>query len=130
MGRETLANAIAGAVPADEDRAHSRLRVHRPRTENWTGPNWNFPVMIPRAGRGGFHEEVEVHGCADRFRVETGRGRGVGRGDLSQTGIAEATFCDGRKKRGGVTPSEMNRLKMLEEENSKLKRIVADLSLE
>ncbi len=35
-----------------------------------------------------------------------------------------------RKKYGGLTPSEMKRLKQLEEENSKLKRIVADLALD
>lgn len=35
-----------------------------------------------------------------------------------------------RKKYGGVRPSELKRLKQLEEENSKLKRLVADLSLD
>jgi putative transposase len=34
-----------------------------------------------------------------------------------------------RKKFGGLMPSEMRRLKQLEEENGKLKRIVADLAL-
>jgi len=47
-----------------------------------------------------------------------------------RTGIAEATFYNWRKKYGGLMPSGMKRLKMLEEENSKLKRIVADLSLD
>ncbi len=32
---------------------------------NWTVLSWNFPFMIPVAGRGGFHEDVEFHGCAD-----------------------------------------------------------------
>jgi putative transposase len=35
-----------------------------------------------------------------------------------------------RKKYAGLMPSEMKRLRQLEEENSKLKRIVADLSLD
>ena len=47
-----------------------------------------------------------------------------------KAGIAEATFYNWRKKYGGLMPSEMKRLKMLEEENSKLKRLVADLSLD
>ncbi len=47
-----------------------------------------------------------------------------------KTGIAEATFCNWRKKYGGLMPSEMKRLKMLDEENARLKRLVADLSLE
>ena len=47
-----------------------------------------------------------------------------------KTGIAEATFYNWRKKYGGLMPSEMKRLKQLEEENGKLKKIVADLPLD
>ena len=45
-------------------------------------------------------------------------------------GISEATFYNWRKKYAGLLPSEMKRLRQLEEENGKLKRIVADLSLD
>ena len=47
-----------------------------------------------------------------------------------KSGISEATFYNWRKKYGGLMPSEMKRLKQLEEENTRLKRIVADLSLD
>ena len=47
-----------------------------------------------------------------------------------KAGIAEATFYNWRKKFGGLMPSEMKRLKMLDEENARLKRLVADLSLD
>jgi len=47
-----------------------------------------------------------------------------------KAGIAEATFYNWRKKYAGLVPSEMKRLKQLEEENSKLKDLVADLSLD
>jgi putative transposase len=47
-----------------------------------------------------------------------------------KAGISEATFYNWRKKYGGLMPSEMKRLKQLEEENGRLKRIVADLSLD
>ena len=47
-----------------------------------------------------------------------------------KAGIADATFYNWRKKYGGLMPSEMKRLKLLEEENSKLKRLVADLTLD
>ena len=47
-----------------------------------------------------------------------------------KAGISEATFYNWRKKYGGLLPSEMKRLKQLEEENERLKRIVADLSLD
>ena len=47
-----------------------------------------------------------------------------------KAGIGEATFYNWRKKYGGLMPSEMKRLKQLEEENGRLKRIMADLSLD
>ena len=45
-------------------------------------------------------------------------------------GISDATFYKWRQKYGGLGPSVLRKLKQLEEENSKLKRIVADLSLD
>ncbi len=47
-----------------------------------------------------------------------------------KAGIAEATFYNWRKKYAGLMPSEMRRLKQMDEENSRLKRLVADLSLD
>lgn len=45
-------------------------------------------------------------------------------------GIAEATLYNWKKKFGGLGVSELRRLKQLEEENRKLKQLVADLSLD
>jgi putative transposase len=45
-------------------------------------------------------------------------------------GISEATFYNWKKKYGGLGVSELRKLKQLEEENFKLKQIVADLSLD
>jgi putative transposase len=47
-----------------------------------------------------------------------------------KAGVSEATYYNWRKKYGGLMPSEMKRLKQLEEENAKLKHIVADLALD
>lgn len=47
-----------------------------------------------------------------------------------KAGISEASFYAWRKKYGGLLPSEMKRLKQLEEENVRLKRLVANLSLD
>ena len=47
-----------------------------------------------------------------------------------KAGISEATFYVWRKKYAGLMPSEMKRLKQLEDENGRLKRIVADLTLD
>jgi putative transposase len=45
-------------------------------------------------------------------------------------GISEATFYNWKKKYGGLGVSELRQLRQLQEENSKLKQIVADLSLD
>lgn len=45
-------------------------------------------------------------------------------------GISAATFYKWKAKFGGMNVGEAQRLRQLEEENSKLKRLVADLSLD
>ena len=45
-------------------------------------------------------------------------------------GVSEATFFRWKRKYGGLGPSELRRLRQLEEENTKLKKPVADLSLD
>jgi putative transposase len=45
-------------------------------------------------------------------------------------GISNATFYRWKQKYGGLLPSEVKKLKQLEEENKKLKQLVADLSLD
>jgi putative transposase len=45
-------------------------------------------------------------------------------------GISDATFFNWKNRYGGMTISEIKRVKELEEENSRLKRMYANLSLE
>ena len=45
-------------------------------------------------------------------------------------GIAEQTFYRWKKQYGGLEASEVRELKQLREENAKLKKLVADLSLD
>ena len=45
-------------------------------------------------------------------------------------GVTEQSFYRWKKKYGGMLPSDMKKLKQLEEENAKLKKLVADLSLD
>jgi putative transposase len=47
-----------------------------------------------------------------------------------RAGISQATYFNWKKKYEGLTPPEMRRLKLLEEENAQLKKLVADLSLD
>jgi putative transposase len=45
-------------------------------------------------------------------------------------GVSEATFYNWRKKYEGMGVSEVRELRQLRDENEKLKRLVADLSLD
>jgi putative transposase len=45
-------------------------------------------------------------------------------------GVAEATFYRWKKAYAGMGVAEIRRLKQLEEENARLKRLVADLTLD
>jgi putative transposase len=45
-------------------------------------------------------------------------------------GISEQTLYNWKRKYGGMGVGELRRLKQLEEENRKLKQLVADLSLD
>lgn len=45
-------------------------------------------------------------------------------------GISQATFYNWKKRYGGLDAAELRELRQLKEENSKLKQIVAELSLD
>jgi putative transposase len=45
-------------------------------------------------------------------------------------GLSEQTFYNWKAKYGGMDVNELKRIKELEEENSRLKRIVANMTLE
>jgi putative transposase len=47
-----------------------------------------------------------------------------------QIGISDATFYTWKKKYAELGVSELRKLKMLEDENARLRRIVADLTLD
>lgn len=49
---------------------------------------------------------------------------------IRKMGIAEATFYRWKKKYAGLGVAEVRRLKQLEDENKRLKRLVADLTLD
>jgi putative transposase len=45
-------------------------------------------------------------------------------------GISDNTFYNWKKKYAGLMPSDLKKLRQLEEENNRLKKLVADLSLD
>ena len=49
---------------------------------------------------------------------------------IRKMGISEQTFYRWKKQYAGMGVGELRRLRQLEEENTKLKRLVADLSLD
>ena len=56
---------------------------------------------------------------------------GLSAGELCRKyGVSDATFYKWRSRYGGMEVSDARKLKALEEENRKLKQLVADLSLD
>ena len=47
-----------------------------------------------------------------------------------KAGTSQATYFNWKKKYDGMMPSDMKRMRELEQENARLKRIVADLALD
>ena len=64
--------------------------------------------------------EVEIHTSEGKTVARTAR----------QIGMTEQTYYRWRKEYGGLNTGQAKRLKALEKENSRLKRLVADLSLD
>ena len=63
--------------------------------------------------------EVEIHTSQGKTIAQAAR----------QFGVPEQTYYHWRKEYGGLNTGQAKRLKDLEKENSRLKRLVADLSL-
>ena len=55
---------------------------------------------------------------------------GAGRATARRHGITETTLYRWRAKYGGMQQREIHRLRQLEDENARLKKLVADLSLD
>jgi putative transposase len=71
------------------------------------------------------HTEAEMIGALKQ--MEAGRrAEEVGR----ELGVSKHTLYAWKAKYGGMTVSEAQRLRQLEDENQRLKRLVADLSLD
>lgn len=51
-------------------------------------------------------------------------------GVCRKAGISEQTYYRWKQKYGGMLPSEMKKYKQIEEENARLKKLVAEISLD
>ena len=89
-----------------------------------------FPVVWNLAGRRQKDASIEFTDAQKALINKQGEA-GIPVAEICRkAGISQATFFNWKKRYGGLMPSEMRRLKELEDENSRLKRIVAVLSLD
>ena len=78
---------------------------------------------------GGCNEEVTMYGEADCWRAEAIDAGSKVEDVCREHGISSATYYNWKSKCGGMEASDLRRMKDLEEENARLKRMFADLSL-
>jgi hypothetical protein len=76
------------------------------------------------------NEAIAVLGRTDHWHSVRVSGGHDGQRAVPQTCISDATFYTSRKKYGGMEVSEAQRLKALEEENARLKKLLAESMLE
>ena len=94
----------------------------------------NWDVMIPF-----FLEDTRMAGKREKpedivlklrqVEVLQGQGQSVSEA-VRQIGVTVQTYYRWRKDYGGMSRDQLKRLKELETENARLKRVVADLSLD
>jgi transposase-like protein len=71
----------------------------------------------------------QIIGILRQIEVEVGKGLDI-EGACRQVGISGQTYYRWRQMYGGMKIDQAKRLKEIEQENSRLKRIVADLTLD
>jgi putative transposase len=78
--------------------------------------------------------EEDAHAGGDRRQAAAGRGAGSAGKSVAEAvraiGVTEATFYRWRAEFGGLKLDQVKRLKALEAENARLRKAVADLTLE
>jgi len=96
--------------------------------ESWTHFELGDSSLATLAGRRIFYEEVTVHEQQIAYILRQAEEETSVEEVCRKAGISEGTYYNCRKKYGGLMPSEMKRLKQLDEENQRLKKLVADLA--
>jgi len=75
------------------------------------------------------HSTEQIIAKLRQIEVEMGRGLSAAEA-VKKAGITEQTFYRWKKEYGGLRVDQAKRLKVLEEENARLKRVVADQALD
>src|ERR1700677_1644483 len=80
-------------------------------------------------GRGKKYQPEQVVNLLRQIEVDVANGKTTTQAS-EEAGIVEQTYFRWRKEYGGLQVDQGKRLKVLEQENTKLKRLVANLSLD
>jgi transposase-like protein len=72
------------------------------------------------------HEDVQIHGKPDHRDFEAGRSRNTRSAVVREHGMSSASFYKWRSKYGGMDAALMSRMKELETENARLKKMYAE----
>lgn len=75
------------------------------------------------------HSPEQIITKLRQIEIEMGRGVGVAEA-VRSAGITEQTYYRWKKEYGGLRIEQARRLKQLEEENARLKKVVADQALD
>lgn len=75
------------------------------------------------------HKPEQIIRKLRQSEVLSGQGKSVDE-ICRELGVSDATYYKWRKEYGGMQVSQAKRLKALETENARLKRVVADLTLD
>ena len=75
------------------------------------------------------HKPEQIIRKLRQAEVLSGQGKSVDE-ICRELGVSDATYYKWRKEYGGMQVSQAKRLKELEAENTRLKRVVADLTLD
>jgi transposase-like protein len=75
------------------------------------------------------HTPEEIIKLLRLVEIEVGKGKKAGQA-CKQLGFTEQSYYRWRKEYGGLQINQAKRLKSLEKENARLKKLVADLSLD
>jgi putative transposase len=75
------------------------------------------------------HKPEEIVAKLRQVEVLTAQGKPVAEA-VRSIGVAEATYYRWRSEYGGLKLDQVRRLKVLEQENGRLRKAVADLTLE
>jgi putative transposase len=75
------------------------------------------------------YSDEDILNLLRQIELDLNAGNDVGSA-CRKAGISDATYYTWRKRYGGMAKSQLQEFKVLEKENARLKRIVADLELD